>query len=597
MTALPTVSVIIPCLNRAHFLVPTIESVLKQDYPNIECIVVDGGSTDNTLEILERYRSSLQWMSEPDHGHADAINKRWKMSRGEILAWLNADDVWVIPSAVSQAVAYLQAHPEVDVVYGDCGCIDVNGNQIGMSYLHEWDLEYAVEHCDHCIPQPAAFIRRRILEKVGWLDTTYISKKDHELWLRIGLVGVIRHIPVLLAHARAAPGYLAKRGDITAHACVAMARKLFTLPNVPESLQAKKRRAMSNAYLRGIEYAWAGERHWSIIFLYALRALLADPSNALRVFKCLKSYAERSAPDDSRLRWLLIIFALLNIPRRTWHEVRSTLNLCQSLSPEQGIHAGRNLSGDRDIEWSWVAAQMPSGPGEALDFGHGGSHLGLIAAQRGFNVTAVDLEPARWFYQHPCLRFIQGDILRLPLPAGHFDLVINCSTVEHVGLVGRYGVIGGRHVIQKIKRGGRRIIRGLRTGAGRLFSSATFNPATHGLYELKREIVVPRGQAIYDPHVFGRYDLAFQRVVSKCEGSPPDLFNWDVLIMETQRYVLTSPVKLDTDRYAEALSLLQPGTGIRLDACTSQPLDRVRQQIQPWDTSTCPLTNMGTDQW
>jgi hypothetical protein len=67
-----------------------------------------------------------------------------------------------------------------------------------MSYLHEWDLEYAVEHCDHCIPQPAAFIRRRILEKVGWLDTAYISKKDHELWLRIGLAGVIRHIPVLL---------------------------------------------------------------------------------------------------------------------------------------------------------------------------------------------------------------------------------------------------------------------------------------------------------------------------------------------------------------------------------------------------------------
>jgi len=103
-----------------------------------------------------------------------------------------------------------------------------------------------------------------------------------------------------------------------------------------------------------------------------------------------------------------------------------------------------NLLGDRDIEWSWVASQMPSGPGEALDFGTGGSHLALMAAQRDFNVTAVDLEPVQWPYVHPRLRFIQGDILKLPLPREHFDLVINCSTVEHVGLAGRYGVTEDR---------------------------------------------------------------------------------------------------------------------------------------------------------
>jgi SAM-dependent methyltransferase len=87
---------------------------------------------------------------------------------------------------------------------------------------------------------------------------------------------------------------------------------------------------------------------------------------------------------------------------------------------------------------------MPSGPGEALDFGNGGSLLGLIAAQCGFDVTAVDLEVVEWPYVHPRLRFMQGDILKLPLPKEHFDLVINCSTVEHVGLVGRYGVTESR---------------------------------------------------------------------------------------------------------------------------------------------------------
>lgn len=108
------------------------------------------------------------------------------------------------------------------------------------------------------------------------------------------------------------------------------------------------------------------------------------------------------------------------------------------------IRHGINLCGDRDIEWSWVASEIPWGPGEALDFGPGNSLLGLIAAQRGFRVAAVGLELVHWPYSHTNLRFIQGDILKLSLPKRHFDLVINCSTVEHVGLAGRYGVREGR---------------------------------------------------------------------------------------------------------------------------------------------------------
>jgi hypothetical protein len=99
-----------------------------------------------------------------------------------------------------------------------------------------------------------------------------------------------------------------------------------------------------------------------------------------------------------------------------------------------------DLVGDRDVEWSWVVSHIPEGPGEALDFGPGGSHLGLVAAHRGFRVTALDLQPVNWSYLHPGLRFVQGDLLTLPFPKHCFDLVINCSTVEHVGLAGRYGV-------------------------------------------------------------------------------------------------------------------------------------------------------------
>ena len=108
--------------------------------------------------------------------------------------------------------------------------------------------------------------------------------------------------------------------------------------------------------------------------------------------------------------------------------------------PNASCQSIPNLAGDRDIEWSWIASYIPNGPGEAIDFGPGGSYLGLIAAERGFNVTAVDLKKIEPPYRHPRLRFIQGDILKVALPKGCFDLVINCSTVEHVGLAGRYGV-------------------------------------------------------------------------------------------------------------------------------------------------------------
>jgi len=103
-----------------------------------------------------------------------------------------------------------------------------------------------------------------------------------------------------------------------------------------------------------------------------------------------------------------------------------------------------DLSGDREIEWSWVSARIPDGPGAALDFGCGDSPLGIVAAHRGFEVTAVDLGTVSWPYRHSRLTFVQGDILDLPLAPATFDLVLNCSTVEHVGLAGRYGVTEAR---------------------------------------------------------------------------------------------------------------------------------------------------------
>lgn len=100
-----------------------------------------------------------------------------------------------------------------------------------------------------------------------------------------------------------------------------------------------------------------------------------------------------------------------------------------------------NMLGDRNVEWAWVVAKLPPGPGTCLDFGNGGSYLGLVAVEKGYRVTAVDLEPVHWWYRHPNLKFIQGDILDLDLPPESFDVIINCSSIEHVGLSGRYGIL------------------------------------------------------------------------------------------------------------------------------------------------------------
>jgi len=116
-----------------------------------------------------------------------------------------------------------------------------------------------------------------------------------------------------------------------------------------------------------------------------------------------------------------------------------------------------NLSGDRDVEWSFVTANISPASGQALDFGCGESYLGLIAAQAGYKVISLDLQPIKWPYCHPNLQFQQEDILDVDFPEGSFDLIINCSSIEHIGLAGRYGqrenyLDGDLEVMTKMRR-------------------------------------------------------------------------------------------------------------------------------------------------
>ena len=184
MQELPLVSIITPSYNQARFLEATIQSVLGQDYPCLEYIVVDGASTDGSLEILHKYNDCLAgWVSEPDRGQTDAINKGFGMARGQILAWLNSDDTYN-PGAISKAVDYLLHHPDVGLVYSDMNFIDENGRKIGQFPAAMTNLKKLRRGYVH-IPQPAAFFRADLWQRVGPLDPSFYFAMDYDLWVRL----------------------------------------------------------------------------------------------------------------------------------------------------------------------------------------------------------------------------------------------------------------------------------------------------------------------------------------------------------------------------------------------------------------------------
>ena len=199
----PLVSIVTPSLNAAEFLEETIRSVLAQDYPRVEYLVMDGGSTDGTQAILERYRGKLEFVSEPDGGAADAINRGFRRARGEIVAWLGSDDLY-LPGAVSAAVSAFAEDPSVAAVYGEGQWIGEAGQAIGRyPTVAPYSAAAFRRECPIC--QPACFMRREAVEAVGWLDASLHSAFDYDLWIRLSQRFQFRAIPQCLAQSRMHP--------------------------------------------------------------------------------------------------------------------------------------------------------------------------------------------------------------------------------------------------------------------------------------------------------------------------------------------------------------------------------------------------------
>jgi glycosyltransferase involved in cell wall biosynthesis len=197
----PLVSIVTPSFNQAVYLEETIRSVLDQDYQNLEYIIIDGGSTDGSIEIIQKYAERIAWwVSEPDRGQTDAINKGFSKAKGQILAWLNSDDTY-IRGAVSEAVEFLQTHPEVGMVYGDANLIDEEGHVIGKFPARQTDNRRLMRGYVH-IPQQASFFWADLWRIVGPLDPTFYFAMDYDLWVRLSQQASLKYYPRLWANFR-----------------------------------------------------------------------------------------------------------------------------------------------------------------------------------------------------------------------------------------------------------------------------------------------------------------------------------------------------------------------------------------------------------
>ncbi len=293
----PLVSIITPSYNQADYLEQTILSVLEQDYPNIEYLVIDGGSTDGSVDIIKKYEDRIDWwVSEKDKGQADALNKGLARAKGEIVAWLNSDDVYQ-PGAIRQAVEVLQQNPEVGMVYSKLHSIDRWGEVFNTISYQQFDLLDLLTF--HIIGQPTVFMRREILQQAGPLDASYNYLLDHHLWLRMLRLAPIKYVSVVWAAARHHPSAKnvaqATRFGQEAFRILDWAKDQ---PVLGELVRKHSRMVRAGAYRLDARYLLDG----------------GEPGLALKAYGRVLA----TRPDYAFNHWHRMVFALLSLMGLDW---------------------------------------------------------------------------------------------------------------------------------------------------------------------------------------------------------------------------------------------------------------------------------------
>ena len=200
---LPLVSIVTPSLNQGRFIAATLQSVAAQSYPHIEHIIMDGGSTDDSLTIIrayaEAYPDRVSWTSEPDHGQTDAINRGMRRTSGSILAYLNSDDTYE-PDAIAAVVRFFREHPDIALVHGRGFHIDTASHRLDEYPAKPCDHSSLAENCHIC--QPTAFWRREVLNVIGLFDDSLHYCMDYDYWIRTSRLYPIAYLDRHLANTR-----------------------------------------------------------------------------------------------------------------------------------------------------------------------------------------------------------------------------------------------------------------------------------------------------------------------------------------------------------------------------------------------------------
>ena len=256
---LPLVTVITPAYNQGIFLRDTIESVLSQDYPNIELFVLNDGSTDDTEKILQEYTGRIRWETQKNMGQTPTINKGWSLTTGEIITWLNSDDTY-LPGAVKAGVDYLLSHPETGIVFADSVFTEADGTHLERTRpLPPFNYLNFVTKCENPISQPSSFIRREVVKKAGELDPSFYYFMDWDFWLRAGLYFKIDYIPELWSTYRLhAESKTVAQSVKAAPELAYMYNKFFSRQDLPPEVAALKKKAMMNMYFTSSGYYLQG---------------------------------------------------------------------------------------------------------------------------------------------------------------------------------------------------------------------------------------------------------------------------------------------------------------------------------------------------
>ena len=273
------VSIITPSFNQAPYLRRTMESVFAQDHEDLEYLVVDGGSSDGSLEIIKEYTARLAWwVSEPDMGQADAINKGLAHSRGDIVAWLNSDDCY-LPGTIASVVRTFQDHPDAVLIYGNMQAVDELDRITNIMTYPQLTLEDLL--CFQIIGQPAVFLRRSAVEAVGGLHTDYHLLLDHQLWIKLARLGPIVHADETWAAARYHAG--AKNRALAEH----FGREAFRIldwasrePDLAPVLRRVEARARASAHRLNARYLVDAGQPQEALRAW-VRALAIHPATAL----------------------------------------------------------------------------------------------------------------------------------------------------------------------------------------------------------------------------------------------------------------------------------------------------------------------------